>query len=183
MSDGIPASGGSELITRAAQLRAEFDRIFSEPRPPEPPPTEELLVIRLGTEPFALRLSEIAGLFADRKLTPLPGSVPALLGLAGFRGTIAPVYDLRVLLGHRSGEAARWLVMAKKAALGFAFGTQDGHLRVPHDMIIPEPEERTRKHVRECARTAEHLLPIVQLSSVIEAIRQQVPAKLGPKGE
>ncbi len=93
------SDGGSQVTGRAAELRDAFDRVFAEAHPPAPPPSEDLLAIRIASEPYALRLTEIAGLFADRKITPVAGRVSALLGIAGFRGLIVPVYDLQVLLG------------------------------------------------------------------------------------
>lgn len=170
---------GIQLHHRAAALRDAFDRMFAEARPPDPPPTEDLLAIRIGSEPYALRLSEIAGLFADRRITRIPGRPPALLGIAGFRGAIVPVYDLHALLGYRSAEGARWLTMAAEAPVAFAFTAQEGHLRIPQDAIIPhQTEGQPRQHVMEFARLPDLVRPIVHLPSVVEAIRRQVRAKL-----
>ena len=54
----------SHARERATQLRRDFDRSFADPPPAEIAVAEDLLAIRLGTLDFALRLSEIAGLFA-----------------------------------------------------------------------------------------------------------------------
>ena len=65
-----------------------------------------------GGAPFAFRLAEIAGVAVDRKLTSLPSPVPELLGLAGLRGRLVPVYSLTALLGGTpEGTAGRWLVL------------------------------------------------------------------------
>jgi len=167
---------------RAARLRDAFDRSFGEARPPDPPASENLLAIRIGSEPCALRLSEIAGLFADRKITPLPGGAPALLGIAGFRGAIVPVYDLPALLGHRPEEDVRWLAMAAGETVAFAVGALDGHLRIALDEIIPhETGEHPRRHVRDFARTGELVRPIVHLPSVLDAIRRQATTNMNTK--
>lgn len=178
MSDGDPLSPD-----RVAKMRDAFDRSFAEARPSEPPPQEDLLAIRIGAEPYALRLSEIAGLFADRKITPLPDSVPALLGIAGFRGAIVPVYDLPVLLGHAAEETPRWLAMATSEPVAFAFAALDGHISVALDALVPNAaDERPYRHVRDFARTPELVRPIVHLPSVLDAIRRrQAPAKLDTK--
>ena len=73
---------------RAAELRADFDRGFADAGARRCRAKHDLLAIRVGTEPCAMRLSEIAGLFADRKITRVPGSKAALLGIAGFRGAM-----------------------------------------------------------------------------------------------
>jgi purine-binding chemotaxis protein CheW len=173
---------------RAAQLRRDFDRSFAEPPAGRPAAPVDLLAIRLGTEPYALRLSEIAGLFADKKLTRLPDSVPEFLGLAGFRGSVVPVYDLRVLLGHAGGEAPRWLVIAVAGMVALAFDGFDGHLRLGQEGIAqPEPGIAKRPHVRALARPGDDrsalagtLRPIVDLASVVEAIGPRASGAVPP---
>lgn len=173
----------ASVLTRAAELRDAFDRSFAEPLPSGPPLLIDLLAIRMGEERCALFLSEIAGLYADRKVTPVPGGAHALLGIAGFRGVIAPVYDLQVLLGYPAAEAARWLVMAARERAAFAFTTQEGQLRVSPEMIVSEQSGRpSRRHVRKFVRVAGGLHPIIDLSSVLEAVRRQVPENLDPGG-
>jgi purine-binding chemotaxis protein CheW len=164
------------LADRAAALREAFDRSFAAVRPPDPPPVEDLLAIRIGAEPYALRLSEIAGLHPDRRITPLPGGVPSLRGIAAFRGVIVPVYDLAAWLGHPQEEAVRWLALAASEPIAFAFAVVDGHLRVAHDAIVPNRAgERAHRHVREFARVAEQAVcPIVHLPSIIDAVRRLI---------
>jgi purine-binding chemotaxis protein CheW len=124
---------------RIAGLRADFDRSFTEPVRRHDEEQAELLAIRAGARPYALRLSQTSGLFPDRPVTPLPGPVPALLGVAGFGGAIVPVYDLATLLGHPLPERPRWLVLAAGSpALALAFHQLDGHLRVPVHSIVTE---------------------------------------------
>ena len=168
---------------RVAKLREAFDRSFAEARPPDSPASETLLAIRVGAEPYALRLSQIAGLFADRKITPLPGGAPALLGIAGFRGTIVPVYDLPQLIGHRPEETVRWLAMAAGETVAVAFAVLEGHLRVALDAIVPhEGDVHPRRHVRDFAHTSELVRPIVHLPSVVDAVRRLARAKLNTEG-
>lgn len=52
---------------RAASLRRAFDRAFAE-RPQKAVVTlEDLLAVRIATDAYAVRLTEINGLFANRK--------------------------------------------------------------------------------------------------------------------
>jgi len=173
---------GSES-SRAVQMRLEFDQAFARPQAPETPHLENLLAIRLGPKPYALRLSEIAGLFADRSVTALPGDMPALLGIAGLRGTIVPVYDLAALLGHGGTVGGhRWLALAAVAAsgasVGVAFPTLDGHLRIPFDDIVAHDGTAAdaRQYVRHFARIGQAARPIVDLAAVLDAIRRQASA-------
>jgi chemotaxis signal transduction protein len=161
------------LERRAAELRQEFDRAFSKARRSDEQRYEDLLAIRVGGDAYAVRLSEVAGVSAERKLTPLPSAVPALLGLVSFRAAIVPVYDLGALLGHSARENGRWLFVAKQAPIAFAFGALDGHERVPSSVIVTDAQ-RTSGYVRELANTASGLRGIVQLSALIETVRNFV---------
>jgi purine-binding chemotaxis protein CheW len=127
------------VAERLAELRGDFDRSFTEPARRYDREHVELLAVRAGDRPYALRLSQSAGLYPDRPVTPLPGPVGALLGVAGFGGGTVPVYDLAALLGHPAPDRPRWLVLATGAPpLAFAFHHLDGHLRVPADTIVVE---------------------------------------------
>src|SRR4051812_39124281 len=124
---------------RIERLRGDFDHSFAEPARSHAFEHVELLAIRAGDRPYALGLSQTAGLHPDRPVTPLPGPLPALLGLAGFAGTVVPVYDLAALLGHPDTTRPRWLVLAAGSpALALAFHELDGHVRVSADTIVDE---------------------------------------------
>jgi hypothetical protein len=97
-----------QVAARAAELRAVFDHGFAAPPPPLAPPQLDLLAIRCADHGFALRLSEVVAVYTERKIVPVPSPVPELLGLVGVRGLVAPVYDLRSLLGYGTGAAPRW---------------------------------------------------------------------------
>jgi purine-binding chemotaxis protein CheW len=169
MSAPVPAITG-----KAAELRLAFDRAFAEPTKIQTDTREALLAIRVGAEPYAIRLSEISGLYADRKITPVPGSAASLLGIAGFRGAIVPVYRLRALLGvaepaSDNGAAPRWLVIAAAAPVALAFEGFDGQRRVPHDAIVARPHGG-RAHAHEFARSRKFAGAILHLPSLLETI-------------
>jgi purine-binding chemotaxis protein CheW len=166
----------SHITQRAAELRLTFDRTFAEPVRLDTTLKEDLLAIRVGLQACAMRLSEVAGLFADRKITPVPGGHAALRGIAGFRGTIVPVYDLQSLLGDSSSETLRWLVIAAAAPVALAFAGFDGQLRVSRDAIVSEPSRPgTPGHAREIVRTENFVGPIVSLAAVLDSIKTQRP--------
>lgn len=131
----------SDVRNRIEQLRGEFDRSFAEPARSHDVEHVELLAIRAGSRPYAIRLSQTSGLHPDRPVTPLPGPLPALLGLAGFAGQAVPIYDLAALLGHPVTERPRWLVLTiGRPALGLAFHHLDGHVRVDATAIVGEDD-------------------------------------------
>src|SRR5262245_44416371 len=133
---GAPMTDGKGRIE---QRRGDFDFSFTEPARSHDVEHVELLAIRAGGRPYAIRLSQTSGLHPDRPVTVLPGPLPALLGLAGFAGTVVPIYDLAALLGHPVTDRPRWLVLASGSPpLGLAFHELDGHVRVEAGAIVAE---------------------------------------------
>jgi purine-binding chemotaxis protein CheW len=152
---------------RAAALRLAFDRSFAEPVVAEAAKREDFLLIRIGEARWAVRFGEIAGLHADRRITPVPSATPALLGIAGFRGTILPIYDLRYLTGSVGGTAPRWLVVAAGGSAGFAFDGFDRHLRATPDAILM-PGAAGADH--ESLRHEDELVPVIRMASLVERV-------------
>ena len=66
--------GSSRAHQRARRRAAAATSIAALPirRRSETRRKQDLLAIRLGARRLAIRLSEIAGLFADKKITPVP---------------------------------------------------------------------------------------------------------------
>lgn len=165
MIDSLP-----RLAERAAELRTDFDRAFAAPSRADVARKLDLLAIGVGAESCAVRLSEITGLFADRKITFVPGSNPALLGIAGFRGVVLPVYNLRTLLGHSAAQTPRWLLIAAAAPVALAFDAFEGHLRAAADAILSQQSDaKMRDYAREFLRTTDTVRSVLHLPSVIEA--------------
>jgi purine-binding chemotaxis protein CheW len=163
------------VIERATELRRAFDRTFSEAPATRTTDLADLLDIRVGPDPYAIRLDQVTSVFADKRVTPLPGSFPELLGIAGFRGAIVPVYDLRTLLGYPRNGSQRWLVLtAGQTRIALAFDQFEGHTRVARTAIAEATgSDNQRHHVREVVRRAGFVRPIVHLPFVLETIRKQ----------
>ena len=174
----MSAPGGDVVTQRLAELRAGFDLSFAQPPRRHDAETCELLAIRAGDERYALRLSQTSGLHCDRVVTPLPGPLPSLLGLAGFSGSIVPVYDLGALLGHPVPEQPRWLVLAAGTpAVALAFHDLDGHLRVPSGSIVGESDEHGR---RGCLRGMVALPDGTRAIVDVPSVRTAIQALTGP---
>ena len=161
---------------RAAELRLAFDRGFAQPIEFGGAVKAELLAIRVGAEACAIRLGDIAGLFADKKITRIPGSAPVLLGVAGFRGAIMPVFNLQSLLARSTAAAPRWLVIAAGAPVALAFDAFEGQIRVAPDAILPRSAgAQALSYVREFVRTPAQICPVIDLPSILDAIKAQKP--------
>jgi chemotaxis signal transduction protein len=159
----------------AAVLRRLFDDSFAAAATPESARLEGLLAIRLGADPYALRLSEIAGLHAGVKIVPVPSANAQLLGIVGLRRVMAPIYDLAALLGYPPAANPRWMVLARMSQpVGFAFETFESHLRVPETSLANEEGGANTgaagRHDGGTVRAAGALRPIIRMASVVELI-------------
>jgi chemotaxis signal transduction protein len=160
------------ILDRVTALRGAFDSAFSQPPRTEIDALEDLLAIRVGDTPYALRVSEVAGLHADRTVTPVPGSPPDTLGLAGFRGAIVAVYDLRVLLHTRCEGPCRWLVTAAvDERIAFAFDRFERHVRVPTTAIFAE-RGAAGTEPRETVHAGDDVRPIVRMSALLDMLNR-----------
>jgi purine-binding chemotaxis protein CheW len=161
----------SAIAGRAAELRRAFDRSFAEPVRADAAPDIELLAIEVGAQAYAVRLSAITGLFADKKITRVPGGAAALLGVAGFRGALVPVYDLKVLIAEPSSRTPRWLVIAQAAPVGLAFDAFRAQLRVRQEDIAPHSaRSHASGYAREVVRSQGFMGPVLDLPSLLEAV-------------
>ncbi|HEV7990441.1 MAG TPA: chemotaxis protein CheW [Gemmatimonadaceae bacterium] len=171
------------VFTTAAQLRRAFDHSFTVARSFETPRLHDFLSIRLGTEPYAMRLEQVARLVAGITITPLPTTAPHLLGIAGSRGAIVPVYDLRSLLGCSTADVPRWIVLVATTLLpvALAFDVFEGHLRVPGDAIALGPTETSSwQQTPDVLHAPDHLRPIVNVPAIIDWISLSMLQGLSP---
>jgi purine-binding chemotaxis protein CheW len=169
------------FVGRVEELRRAFDRSFAETPRHDTEALVDLLAIRVAGDAYALSLAEVAGLFVDRAVTPLPTNVPELLGIAGFRASLVPVYDLRPLLGYPGGETPRWMVSTSgDRAVGLAFDQFEQHLRVPRTACATD-DSHAHRHVRQIATTAAGVRPVIDLVSVLEAIKARTHGAARPK--
>jgi chemotaxis signal transduction protein len=159
----------------AAALRRQFDRSFSETRRAGAGAEENLLALRIGGDPYAARLSEIASLHADKKLVPLPSPMPDLLGLVSLRGALAPAYDLRTLLGYPRGPPPRFLIFVRTPEpVAFALDLFEVHLRLRlADISLAETGTASR-FTCGLVRTAEGARPLLHIASLVEAITHRI---------
>lgn len=155
------------MTARASELRADFDRGFAAaPRPPEPGHSD-VLCVRIGGEPCALRLGDIASLHAGLRIIAMPTRAPELIGAAAIRATIVPIYDLAIALGMPSAAAVPWVVVHRGGAAGFAFERYEGHARVAERSISAGVQ---RGHLAGHLVVGGQARSVVDLGSVLTTI-------------
>jgi len=175
MNTRDPRGGAGPVAATAAALRISFDQGFAAAAASQPERLEDMLAVRVGADPYVLRLSEITGLHCGLKIVAVPSSTAQLLGVTGLRGMMAPVYDLAALLGYPPAASPRWMVFGGGAqSVGFAFETFEAHLQVSKEQS-ESGEARgggaVRRQTRGSVRAAGALRPIIHMASVMEMIR------------
>jgi chemotaxis signal transduction protein len=123
-------------ISAAETLRIAFDGTFAA-LPSAAIDTEDFLVVGSGETSRAIRLSEIAGLHRATRIVPVPSPAPQLIGLAGLRGRVVPVYDLLSLLGLERTAPVRWLALTAGIPIAIGFETLERHVRLARGDATP----------------------------------------------
>ncbi|GGC79413.1 chemotaxis protein CheW [Undibacterium terreum] len=153
------------------ELRDEFDLSFSQQAGAGSEQAENFLVLKIAGDPYALRVSEISGLYADRAITALPSPVPELIGLSGFRGQVTPVYDLASLLGYPRAAKPKWIAALRHAApVALAFEEFHIHLSITAQQITGLEKD---SHLHDAIQTEGAVFPIIELHSVLKEIQQR----------
>jgi chemotaxis signal transduction protein len=162
----------------AASLRRSFDESFALPPTSSSESLEALLAIRIGADPYALRLEQIGGLRAGLHVTPVPSPKDSLLGIMALRGAMAPVYDLGTLLGYPPRGDSRWCVFAPQPwFVGFAFATFEAHVRVPRTPAAMDAStaraDSVGRHVRGTVQACNALRPIIDIPSLVKTLQDK----------
>ena len=171
----------AQISDRALEMRRAFDRSFAEPVRATVPETADFIAIRLGEDSYAVAMEEIGGLHADVAVTPCPSPFSEFLGLAAFRGALAPVYDLAALCGYPAGDA-RWLLLAKGGEIAFAFVNFEKHFRIERSAIASPQQGVGGRHTSGVAARADTALPIISLSSLIADLADRIGSRSHSKG-
>lgn len=156
-----------------ATMRREFDQFFVAPDPLAAAATDDFVAVRVGGQPFALRVSELAWVETRRKIVALPGSRSELLGLVSTRGKFVPVFSLELMLGLPATLGAKsWVaICAGEQQFGLAFEALEGYFRVPRaDVLGARGANEDRKE--QAVRVAGEVRPVVSVASIQVAIRE-----------
>jgi len=165
-----------ELIEHLSELRREFDGSFARRPAPGREAPDELLTITVGAERYAVRLGAIFGLFLDRPVTALPGGLPGLLGVAGFRSSIVAVHDLATWLGG-TAQQPHWLMLtANRPVIALAFDAVLGRLQVPRSAVAPSRllAGGRGRYISETVHTGAGPCPVIDIAAVHASVVHQV---------
>ena len=170
---------------KVAELRRVFDEAWALPFPESAEEQgDNLLAIRIAGDAYAIKVSEITGLATGRKVVPVPGPIPELLGLAGIRGTLVPVYSLSALLGYGSdGDLPRWLALCgTEECFALAFHEFEGYVRIARqELYLAEQKDAAPTHVKEIARGPLAVRAVVSIALLRESIQERCRRNGVPK--
>lgn len=167
----------SPITAKVAELRRVFDQARAAPfSSGAEEQTEDLLAIRVSRDAYAIRVREISGLATDRRLIAFPSPIPGLLGVAGIRGALVPVYSLAMLLGYNAEtERTRWLALCgTEEPVALVFSDFEGYVRVPlTQLYAAEQKDVTRTHVQHVARTTDMVRAVVSIPLIRKTIQRR----------
>jgi chemotaxis signal transduction protein len=162
-----------EIARRIAEIRASFDNAFALPPSEATAASIGLLAIRVGSDGYAIRMTELSDVQGVRKVVPLPGARPEMIGLAGIRGRLVPVYSLAALLGQATPASWTWLaICGTEQPLGLTFDDLEGYVSASPGDLVPAAEvERSGGHIRELLRKDGATTMVVSTTSIVAMLR------------
>lgn len=162
--------------SKAADLRQAFDLSFASP-PSAREEVEDILTIRVAGDPYAIRLSEIAGLIVGRRVVPVPSVTPDLLGLAGIRGGLVPVFGLASILGcGQAPGSPRWMILCgAEEPIALAFADFENYLRLPKSSFHEDGNPSTRsRYVKQAVSIQGVVRAVIGIPAIVAAIRSRI---------
>jgi chemotaxis signal transduction protein len=165
------------ITAKAAELRDAFDRERALPFLSEVDERiENLLVLRVSGDAFAIRLGEISGLATDRKIIAFPSTIPELLGVAAIRSRLVPVFSLAALLGYSAqATPGRWLVLCgTEEPVGLAINDFEGYLRVSLSRVYAAgQEDGVSARVVHVVRTDDMVRDVISIPALMKIIQRR----------
>jgi len=164
------------LVETAAELRRAFDGSFAAPSEPVSQEVEDLLAIGVAGSPYAIHLRDIAAIVTRRTIVPVPAAAPSLLGVAGIRGDIVPVFGLASLLGYEdAADGPPWLVLCRAEPVALGFADLQGYLRLPRSALLTEKSAAVSdQYVNEIATTNAGVRAVIGISLIVATIRDRL---------
>jgi purine-binding chemotaxis protein CheW len=179
-------SDAPQSTNRADLMRRAFDAAFALPPAVDDRTSVSVLTLRVGGEPLAFRLADIAAIVSDRAIVPVPSTAAGLLGLAGIRGDIVPVFSLASILGLPTPDAPpTWMVLTVGAEpVALAFDTFEEYLVLPAGALRQadgDGARSQRQFIRQVVQLDNEVRPVVAIPRVVESIRSRTPSSGEPR--
>ena len=169
------SSAELELSSRLIEIRRAFDESFARPPTTAATSAVGLIAVRVAAHPYAFRIDDLADVHQRCKVVPVPGAHPNLLGIAGIRGRMVPVYSLAALLGYDRRDEWRWLALCRsKHDLGLTFDELEYYLQASPRELFPRAageDQGSDGYVRDVLRQDGATRQVIHTTSIIAALR------------
>jgi chemotaxis signal transduction protein len=107
--------------------------------------TQDLLIVRIGRERFAVPLEAVDEMVETPRVRAVPGAQPGLLGLFTLGDSTLPLYSPAAILGVEPvGEQAALVMRGGRARIALAVDDADDVIRIALADVIDAP--RTGHH-------------------------------------
>lgn len=163
----------------AAELARAFDGRFAAAPPERAGPVERLLVIGVGETRAAIRLRDLASLCPAPRIARVPGGAPGLVGIAGVRGRVVPVFDLAAVADRESAPRgpAYLAIAAGDTPVGLLFRGAIEYVEVPGAEVDDARHLlRGAVHLAGAARVAGTLVRLLDVPGITAEIAARAEA-------
>ena len=164
---------------KAAQLRQDFDGTFAMPASLASQEVEDLILVRVAGDPYAIRLIDIAEIVTECKVVSVPAVTPDLLGLAGIHGGMV-VFSLSSVLGYAPDPGSpRWMILCgTEEPIALAFSDFEGYVRLPASALYVDENMSTArehmKYVNQVASTPDGIRAVISIAQIMATIRNRI---------
>jgi len=160
--------------SQALEFRRAFDQSFALEQEFQNQVRVNVLMMSIAGNPFAVRLSEISGVSKCPKIVPVPSHSPALIGLAGIRSELFPVYSTAELLGYPREEQVRWLLIAgKQSPIALALENLETCISVPIEAFVRSEQVREKARFQEVLTVGTVVRTLIQVSELVKELVTQ----------
>jgi chemotaxis signal transduction protein len=158
---------------RVAELRSAFDRTFQVAYQRKTKDVEPMIAFRTAGAALAVSAKHITEVIKRGFILPVPSVVSELLGVAVVRGMLVPVFNLATLLElPPSGEPQWFMLTNRETPVAFAFDGLEGRVEVERAHLYAEEASSRRKHIHQLAEVGSVVRAVIDVSSLMESIRQ-----------
>ena len=162
----------TDVALKFEDLKRSFDQSFQQPLVERGQELVHLLIVRIGSSRFALKVAELAGLARAQTVVPIPGADAGLLGLSGLKGRMVAVHSLAAMIGCQelSTEQNRWMVLCRRQKeIALAFTAVTGTMMVPRTELSPV-SPGAPPHATDAVGSGTAQLWLLDVGSIAETI-------------
>jgi chemotaxis signal transduction protein len=168
----------TDVLLKFEDLKRAFDLTFQQPLVERGQELVHLLIVRVATARFALKVADLAGLARAQTIVPIPGADSGLLGIAGLKGRMVAVYSLATMIGSQelSIEQNRWMVLCRcEKDIALAFTAVTGTMMVPRVELNPA-STGAPLHATDAVGSGSSQLWLLNVSSIAGKIVEKAGA-------